>query len=1129
MKTKLSFLILIFSLYFFASAQREDVRFEQISTENGLSQNSIACILQDKYGFFWFGTLDGLNKYNGYKISVFRNSPRDSATINDNNIVSLFEDKAGNLWIGIDRKGMAKYDTRTNSFTRFMHNTANDNSLSDMSVNSITEDNKGNLWIATDYGLNKYNPASSVFRHYFSDEGLLSDTINCLLTDKEGNIWIGTKKGINFLKQGSGKFVTFKDITSTDSLFYHSISTLFIDSKFILWIGTENGLLQWKIKSADKKQHEIITLQHDATDIHSISNNHITSIIEDSEGVIWIGTENGLNEYNTELGNFNRYFNEPLNTKSISVNHIKTMYCDKSGIIWIGTSLGGINKWNPADKRFKVFRHNAYDSNSLSSNQVRSFYQDKNGSLWIGTVDGGLNNWIRKENRFVSYKHDPGNSLSLSNNHIRAITKDSRGNFWIGTDGGGLNKFNKKSGTFNSYKNASSDANSISNDRIWVIFEDRFQNLWIGTAGGGLNLFNYSNETFIAFKHESTIDNSISNNHITSLFEDSEGELWIGTYNGGLNKITGNRDNSKSLQKIAFKRYPFETDTSGTYIDRIYSFAEDKENNLWIACRGNLRKYLRNENRFKVFDHAEYGFPNHVFLGLLADDNENLWISSNSGISKFSVHDEKVVRNYLVSDGLQSSEFLIGACHKTWKGELLFGGVNGFNVFFPQEITDNPNIPEIIITSIKVFNSELELDTVVYAKRHLQLNYTQNSVSFEFMAIDYTDPEKNQFAYKMDGIDDSWIESGDRRFASYTNIPPGEYIFRAKGTNNDGIWNEKGVSMHITIAAPYWQTWWFRSIFLIILLLIIVSITRWRDLKRDKSKLERTVQERTKEIWMQKEQISEQNEELLQQKEKLQVTLDNLQQAQNQLVESEKMAALGNLVAGVAHEINTPVGIGVQGASGILNRTRNIAELLKQNKMKRSDLINFLEFINQSGKIILSNLQRTGELVKSFKQVSVDQSTEEIRKFKLRDYINDVISTLYPKYKKKNISITVDCKETIEISGFPGAFAQIFTNLILNSLIHGFANTDSGEITITALLNNKKLHIEYHDNGAGIQPEVQNRIFEPFFTTNKQTGTGLGMHIVYNIVTQKLNGEIKCQSSQGKGVSFIIELPVTEH
>jgi signal transduction histidine kinase len=380
----------------------------------------------------------------------------------------------------------------------------------------------------------------------------------------------------------------------------------------------------------------------------------------------------------------------------------------------------------------------------------------------------------------------------------------------------------------------------------------------------------------------------------------------------------------------------------------------------------------------------------------------------------------------------------------------------------------------------------------------------------------------------MEGLDPDTIYSGNTNFADYHGLKLGNYSFWVTGSNSDGIWNTKGTSIDIEIKPPWYRTMFAYIIYVIMVIIGISGYIRWRTLKliREREHLENQVKERTKIIEDQKNEIEAAKDDLEQQKEELEVTLDNLQQTQDQLIQSEKLAALGGLVAGVAHEINTPVGISVTAASTMAEETQDMADKYKANKISRTEFKDYLNTANQSAKLILSNMERAAEMIQSFKQVSVDQSTEQKRKFKLKEYSEDVMRSLYPRIRDKEIEILIDIDEKLELDGYPGAYSQVITNLVLNSLVHGFDGRESGKINLSAKAEDSSLQIEYSDNGKGIPGENIPKLFDPFFTTNKKAGTGLGLHIVHNLVSQKLNGSIRCDSEPGAGAQFTITIPL---
>jgi signal transduction histidine kinase len=465
---------------------------------------------------------------------------------------------------------------------------------------------------------------------------------------------------------------------------------------------------------------------------------------------------------------------------------------------------------------------------------------------------------------------------------------------------------------------------------------------------------------------------------------------------------------------------------------------------------------------------------------------------------------------------------------------MYFGSINGLIVFHPDSIRDNPIIPPVHISNILINDRAITdqetplLASSIMETEKIKLPFRQNFLSFEYVALNYLDAEKNLYKYMLEGMDENWVEVGRRRFADYRDLSPGEYTFRVIACNEDGLWNEEGASIGIIIMPPWYRTTLAYLLYGILLMAVIYGFIRWRTwrLNLEKEKLEGQVKERTHTIEQQKEEILTANDVLAQQKEELQITLENLQETQEQLIQSEKLAALGGLVAGVAHEINTPVGISVTAASSLAEETHQMADKYKANKISRVEFKEYLNTANQSAKLILANMEKAATMVQSFKQVSVDQSTEQKRKFKLKDYTEDVIRSLYPKFKTRDVDIRVQIQDDIELDGYPGAFSQIITNLVMNSLNHGFDESKQGLIIISAIRNNHQVDLEIADNGKGIPEEHKGRIFEPFYTTDKKLGTGLGLHIVFNLVTQRLKGTITCDSDFGKGTTFRITIPV---
>jgi len=881
--------IIVFSnLWNTVYARKIDIEFEHLSLRNGLSQSSVTCILHDSKGFMWFGTLDGLNRHDGYKFNIFRHNPENKYSLADNAITSLFEDKENKLWVGTQSMGLCLYNRILNRFENFKYRQNDDKSLSNNTVVSMFQDKAGTIWIGTASGLNRleYSAKGVTFSRFYNnlqitdkaaktngmnteESGFSCNHINFIAQQDEHSLWIATDAGLYMFNTKTLKFKLFETVisngTQSRSLRHEQVYTLLTDLFGDLWIGSESGLLKYVHSS-----RELIPY---IAEKNGIDNLKVTSIIEDysdteKESYIWIGTEKaGLfklirskqkgNELEGE--NFIRYFHDAANPHSLSTNNILSLYISSNHVLWVGTSLGGINKWDKNSEVIENYQHNPFDPYSLSSNQVRSFYEDRNGTIWVGTVEGGLNSWDKYTDKFTSFQYNASDATTLHNNHVRSILEDSNGNLWIGTDGGGLDKFDRKTNKVLEHFGQASISSpvllnkTLSNNRVWKIYEDSSHKLWIATFGGGLNCYDPETGSFSYFLSDASNPNSLSDNYVTSIIEDRTGKIWVGTFGGGLSAIDMT---NKAVPR--FKRYiNDEKNPESIGNNRIYTLFLDSKGNLWIGTKESLNRYYPDGDKFERFT-VRNGLCNDVVMGILEDEIGNLWISTNGGISKFNPT-SKTFRNYDVNDGLQSNEFLVGAAYKTTDGKMLFGGINGFNAFYPLRIVDNPYPPDIVITGFSIYNQNADLDSAISEKKVIDLQYFENYLTFEFVALNYISPSKNQYAFKMEGLDKDWNYVVNRRFATYANIEPGEYVFKVKGSNNDGIWNEKGVQIVIRIEPPFWKTVWFNALLVIIIMIIIAIFIhiRERNLTLDKIRLEHLVEERTKVIRRQKEKITD--------------------------------------------------------------------------------------------------------------------------------------------------------------------------------------------------------------------------------------------------------------------------------
>ncbi len=812
-----------------------DIKFERISRENGLSQLSVNYIIQDKKGFMWFATQDGLNRYDGYGFTVYNHDRDVPASISANHIRAVLEDPDdGIMWVATSGGGLNKFDPVTGTFTRYRHDPKDPTSLGGDSVFSLYQDSRGVLWVGTlGGGLNKFNKNRGTFTHYkhapTNPYSLSNDIVRAIFEDSKGVMWIGTYGGgLNQFDREKEQFIHYRhDLHRPDTLSDDRIMNIIETKTGLLWIAMDGG----GINSFDPTTGIFTRYQHDVGRPGSLSHNRVRFVYEDRMGVLWVGTYGGgLNIFDDKSGQFTVFRHDPLDRESLSNDQVMCVYEDNTDLLWFGTNGGGVNKYDRLRKKFKHYKYSPIKQNSLSDPQVRAIYEDHEGILWIGTNYGGLNKLDRQTGTYTHYRYDPHKPGSLPSDRVYTIGEDREKRLWIGTFDRGLCKFDRKNESFIIYKNNPRDPNSISSNRVRIIHEDHQGELWVGTWSGGLDRFDRRKEIFHHYQHNPDDPNSISNNYIFALYEDSAGRLWIGTWGGGLCRYNRGNDN--------FTRYMHEPDNRNSLWDnQVYSICDDSDGNLWVGTTKGLDKFDKNKNNWVHYS-AKDGLPNEVINGLLTDDEGNLWISTNGGISRFNPSGG-TFRNYGLKDGLQGLEYVGGASYKSRSGEMFFGGLNGMNGFFPGEIKDNPHKPAVIITGFRKFNQPVPWSGAISEMDEIQLSYKENFISFDFVAFNYRVSENNQYAYKLEGFDKDWIYCGTRRSASYTNLDGGTYVFRVKGSNNDGIWNEQGTSVGILVTPSFWQTWWFRIVLIsgVLFLIFFIYEIRTQAIKKTNKKL----------------------------------------------------------------------------------------------------------------------------------------------------------------------------------------------------------------------------------------------------------------------------------------------------
>jgi len=798
-------------------AGEERIDFDRLSLEEGLSQSIIEEIVQDRDGFMWFATEDGLNRFDGYRFIVHKNIPGESNSLSYNELKEVYEDSNGVLWVGIFESGLNSFDPATEKVVRYAHDDADPKSLGADTVRCVFEDSSGRLWVGTQGGgLDRLDRRTGEFHHYRVPRGIPGapghDDVRAILEDSDGALWIGTNGGgLDRLDPETGELTHFMhDPLDSASLSDNRVFALLEDQTGELWVGTYGGGLASLDRSTGRFTHH----RADPDDRTTLGSDLIKALFEDHEGTLWVGTDGGgLGRFDRESGAFVSFRHNPNDQFSVSSDRIYTVFQDRSHVLWVGTYGGGLSKFDVSKKRFRRVRHDPNDAQSLSHNIVWSFFEDGDGILWVGTDSGGLDRYDRRTGQWRHFLNRPNDLSSLSHNTVRTVYGDRDGALWIGTNGGGVDRLDPETGRITHYRHDPDDPNSLSHDQLRSIYQDRSGALWFGTFGGGLDRFDPTTERFTHHRNDPDDPSSISHDFIRLAFEDSDGILWVGTQGGGLNRM--------DPETGAFTRFRHDPeDSTSISTDHVFAIVEAWDGVLWFGTfGGGLNRFDRESGTFKRY-RAEDGLSGDSVYAMLEDSNGTLWISTTFGLSRFDPLTERF-RNYDVRDGLQSNEFNGGSAHRSDRGEMFFGGIEGFNSFFPDEIGINVVVPSVVITDLQLFNRSVAvgeevsgrvlLERPVTHTDEIELSYRENVFTLEFAALHYSAPGKNSYLYRMEGFSDDWIEVGaERRFATFTGLTAGDYLFSVRGANRDGIWNQNGTSLRIVVTPPYWATWWFR-------------------------------------------------------------------------------------------------------------------------------------------------------------------------------------------------------------------------------------------------------------------------------------------------------------------------------
>ncbi len=1111
-------------------------KISRVTDEKGEGPSATFAIVKDQVGFMWFGTVDGLYRYDGFNFKIFRHQINNGNSLSNNTIRSLCLGKGGKLWIGTQGGGVDCFDTQTEKFTNYSATGKSKNEISGNTIWTIIEDSENNIWMGvSNAGIDMLNTKNQTFKHYdvIKDESSKLYEIRRLFQDNRGLIWIGNGSyGLFVLNPKNGSIKKYEhNPDDTKSLSSNGVFDIFQDKSGLLWVCTYGEGLNL----FDYKTESFKSIKNNPYSTNSLISNLTYRITENKTGGYWISTEYGLSFMDKNQSSFVNYVHNNCDLNTLTDNRIRTTYVDNQGITWIGTETG-VDKLIEQN-RFLTFKNIPNNSNSLENGIVRSILQDNDGNLWIGLIDKGLAHYDTKTGVFNTYKHDPKNPNSLSGNHITALFQDSNNDIWIGEWDTGLQRFNKKTGGFERIINAFTGKSKLTDNRIQVIREAKPGVLWIGTEGG-INKYDVQTGKVSYLIHDSKNQHSLNANGVQSnaFIVDSEGNLWVGMWSSGFNKIEFSGTNKENVN---FKSWKNDLNNNNSLSNNnVISMHLSKLGILWIGTfGGGLNRF---DTKTEIFTHfsPEDGLPNSIIFSILEDDNENLWLSTDKGISMFNPK-TLTFQNFDRTDGLQDDHFFWGSSFKGKNDELFFGGINGFNSCFPNNVKTNKIPANPVVLSIKVFDKTIGNNYSLSDTNTIELSYNQNFLTFELAGLDFIEPQKNLFKYKLEGVDQDWNVVGNRRYANYTDISDGTYTFRLNVTNSDEVWNSDDLIIKITIKPPWWNTILAKVIFFLLLVggVLIFYYLRIGLLERQKHKLEEQVVARTIEISEKNTDLEQMNEEILSQKESLSEQAHSLNEknnllknalleleiAQKALIESEKMASLGILSAGVAHEINNPLNFISLSLDNIKSEITEINDSDHNMDNQKYDMLMQLIDHAETGKIRISNIVNDLRLYSH----SNESSREICSVVELINSSIDMVQAKIPSFIQLELNLT----KVPDIICDKEQITQVMVGIVENA-VHAIKEKHKHEnekvcFSTEILRKSEKdfVSIIISNSGPLLSDDLLSHLFDPFYTTKAPNkGTGLGLYIAYNIV--KDHQGFLIAENKDNLVFFKIQIPI---
>ncbi|MEI7982516.1 MAG: two-component regulator propeller domain-containing protein, partial [Bacteroidota bacterium] len=951
----------------FSFGQANNLFFRHLNTNDGLSNNTVYSINDDTLGFIWIGTRSGLNRFDGYSFRIYDNRSGLKNTM----INIIFRDSKGRIWVGTQGGGLSRYAYETDTFTSFSNSPADSSSISHDDVQAIDEDSQGRIWIGTHEGaLNRLDETKNKFVRIRLQEGLSPDfhinRINTILFENDTLLWIGTLDGLYRYNPKRDKvFPVLMDGKPLN----RRVLCICNEGPVRIWLGTNNGIVGY-----DKLSH---TAQYITTANSALTNDLILVIKRLQDGRLMIGTDGGgLDIYNPLTREITAYMSNPNAPYSLSNNSVYEIFIDRYNGLWVGNYIGGINYYSEFDWKFLPVQHEVNDLESLSDNHVRSFYQDSEGDIWIGTL-GGLNQYNPNSGKFKTYTFNRNVANTLSSNTVLSMNEDHQGALWIGTYGGGISIFDKKRGTFRKFSHPDDLSHSLDKADIYGIVETTNKKICAASLGG-IYLFDMNTGRMKRFQ---TSNSRLSNNTVKVLYLDRQGNIWAGT-NQGINKF--------NPETGEFKVYTHSnTDPNSLTNNRILSITESKDGKLWIGTEGGgVGIFDPASENFSCLTSAE-GLPDNVVNSVLQDNLGVFWFGTNKGLVRYD-HIQKKLQVYTAADGLQANAFNQNAALKARDGKLFFGGINGFNVFYPGNLVSNLYPPKVILTDLYISNKLVNpgdepLATQLFLQKKLTLNY-QTNFEIHFSALGFINKGLYKYSYSLKGLDTAWTEYRDIRTVNYTNLNPGIYTLMVRAINSDGVISENPATLTIHILSPWWKTWWAYIVYTLVILGLLFLFMKFNI------------------SW-----IHVKNQLLLERKEKEQ------QEELNQL----KLGFFTN----ISHEFKTPLTL-------ILGHLDNLKEF---STGKQAETLNHIEK-NAKRLLILIN-----QLLE-FRKAEIGLMKLKAGKGNIVLLINGIKASFDELAMKKNIGFEFICPVAIPEIWFD---SEKIEKIVFNLLSNAFKHVDS--------------------------------------------------------------------------------------